>query len=175
MKLPKALTYLLCLTVLPYSLFAGSSRKPQSTDPVIQLISSYMIAANGNMADGNLIVFDAAYSNSVDGYDALKLTNPGENFGLYRENKALAVEKRQPLQGGDTLVYRMSNFATQTYKLLIIPSGLGDVSVVATLFDKFTNTQTSISLTDTSRIPVTLLQTPQVKPQTGFIYYLRQC
>ncbi len=157
---------LLALSVTSLSSFANdklpSGNRPQSPNG-LKMISSFLIAANGNLADGNRVVFASQYSNAVDGYDAMKMTNPGENFGLWRDNKFLAVEARQPLAAGDTIYYRMSGTVNQIYELVITPSDLLDANVKGTLIDRYANTRTEISLTDTNRVSVGVNSDPDSK------------
>lgn len=117
----------------------------------IKMFSSFMIAANGNMADGNRVVFGSEYSNAVDGNDALKMVNPGENFGVMRENKYLAIEARQPITT-DTLYYKITNFTAQVYTLMLVPQNLEASGSIGVLVDAYTNTRTTISLRDTTRL-----------------------
>ncbi len=138
------------------------SKKNQSPNG-FQMLSSFLITASGNLADGNRVVFAPQFSNAVDGYDAMKMTNPGENFGLFRDNKLLAVEARQPLKAGDTIYYRMSNTVDQTYQLVIVPGDLDGAPVKGTLIDRYANTRTEISLLDTNRVNIGVTSDPDSK------------
>ena len=157
---------LLTLSITSLSSFANDknplSNKPQSPNG-LQMLSSFLIAANGNLADGNRVVFASQYSNAVDGNDAMKMTNPGENFGLYRDNKFLAVEARQPLAAGDTIYYRMGGTVEQIYQLVITPSDLMNANVKGTLIDRYANTRTEISLMDTNRLNLGVNADPDSK------------
>ena len=130
--------------------------------PVV-MISSYMFAANGNLADGNRIVFDEQFSNLVDIDDSWKMTNPGENFGLLRDGQTLAVECRQPVQAGDTMYYKSTNFATQTYKYMMIPQNLPASVVNCELVDNYLGLRTTLSLTDTNRVNIPFTTDPASK------------
>lgn len=65
------------------------------------------------MADGNIVVFDKIFRDAIDGNDALKLTNGGENFGLKRDGKLLAIEARASVVATDMLFYNMTNLRQQ--------------------------------------------------------------
>jgi hypothetical protein len=104
-----------------------------------------------NLADGNMVIFDDTYSNSVDGADARKLTNWGENFGMVRDNIRLAVEKRKVMRAIDTIFYDMSNLRNISYKLEIQASNLNHPDMVGFLEDVFLGTRVSLSLTETTR------------------------
>ena len=112
--------------------------------------------ASGVIADGNSVVFAKSYSNSIDGNDALKITNSGENFGVKRNGKVLSVEAKAPLSGSDTIFYNMSNLGKHTYQLRFAPKNLQSSGLEALLLDKFLNTSTPISLSDSSFINITV-------------------
>ena len=140
------------------SSFAGT---PFSSSPSnITMLSTFLVTAHGNMADGNRVVFSTQYSNAVDGNDAIKLTNPGENFGLLRDGKVLAVEARQPIKNGDSLFYDMWHLIPQQYKLIIVPEYINVTGISCILFDKFLNTRTPISLRDTNRLVLNITADP---------------
>lgn len=115
----------------------------------IAMLSTMIYSTNGDLADGNRVVFSADYTNEVDRYDAIKITNGGINFGLLRNQKKLIVEAHQPISATDTLHYNMSNLSTGSFKLGFsvqnIPAGNE-----AFLIDKFLQTRTPVSLTDSS-------------------------
>jgi hypothetical protein len=120
-------------------------------------VSLYTGSGTGSMiADGNIVVFDKIYSDNVDGNDALKILNGGENFGLKRNGKVLAIEARPPVAATDTLFYNMSNLRKQAYQLRFAPENMGSTGLQAFLLDKFLNTSTSLSLTDSSFVDISI-------------------
>ena len=129
------------------------------------MFSSFLWAANGNIADGNRCVFDAQYSNAVDGYDAVKFMNPGENFGLKRDGQTLAVEARQPLTSGDTLYYRMTNLIPQIYKLTIEPQNIDASGVYCELVDTYLNTRRVVNLSALNTFFVEITSNPASNTQ----------
>ena len=121
-----------------------------------QMLSSSLLAINGSaldMADGNRIFFDASNDNGLDVNDAIKLMNSGENFGLLVGDKKVAVENRQPVAPGDTIHYTMSRLKAQPYQLMFAAENM-DPSLHAVLVDRWMQTRTAVSLTDTSFVPV---------------------
>ena len=116
------------------------------------MLSSSLFTAAGNTADGNRVVFDPLYSNSVDAYDAIKLMNPAENFGLSRDNRVLAIEARQPVSTTDTIFYYLSHLQTQQYRLEITPQNMQDINYTCELVDRFTGLRTAINLSDSNHI-----------------------
>ncbi|MEO6670730.1 MAG: T9SS type A sorting domain-containing protein [Ferruginibacter sp.] len=124
------------------------------------MLSSFFYTASGNIADGNRVVFDAQYSNAIDGNDAIKLINPGENFGLLRDTRILAVEARQPIANGDTLFYNMTHLVSQQYRLDIVPQNLAGTTVSCELIDRYLNSRKTLSLNDTNHIAVEITSDP---------------
>ena len=59
------------------------------------------------LMDGNMTIYDDIYCNCVNWEDALKMTNPGENWGLVRSGTSLAVERRKFIPETDTTYIRM--------------------------------------------------------------------
>ncbi|MEI8053719.1 MAG: Ig-like domain-containing protein [Bacteroidota bacterium] len=102
--------------------------------------------------DGVLNVFDENNSNEVDGNDAMKFTYLGENLSLGRSDKLLAIETRSALQETDTLFYKLGQVKVSTYQLEFIPENLDQTSLRAYLEDRYLNTSTPVSLTDTTRV-----------------------
>ena len=127
----------------------------KNTSSEIKMLSSFLFTQSGIIADGNRVVFDSRYSNGIDGNDAIKLTNPGANFGLLRDARTLAVEARQPIAAGDTLFYLMSNLAPEIYRLDIVVQNLAMTSGINCEFiDRHLNTKHPISLSDTNHFTI---------------------
>ncbi len=111
---------------------------------------------NDIIADGNSVVFSRSFSNGVDGNDALKILNSGENFGVKRAGKILSIEAKAPVTSADTIFYNMSNLAKRTYQLRFAPQNMESTGLQAFLIDNFLNTETPVSLTDSSFINITV-------------------
>jgi uncharacterized repeat protein (TIGR01451 family) len=108
------------------------------------------------IADGNAAVFDPAFSNTIDGDDAIKFLNAGENFSLKRAGKLLSIEAKAPVSIFDTLYYYMSNLAQHTYQLRFAPLNMQSTGLQAFLLDKFLNTSMPLSLSDSSFVNITI-------------------
>ncbi|RYE22688.1 MAG: hypothetical protein EOP51_12610, partial [Sphingobacteriales bacterium] len=107
---------------------------------------------NSEIIDGNAVAFDNVLSSLVDDKDVLKFTNSGENFGILRANKNLAMEARSPVVSTDTIFYNMSNLKVANYKLAIAPKNFNDPLLTAYMVDKFLGTTTPVSITDSTFI-----------------------
>jgi hypothetical protein len=104
--------------------------------------------AGYTLADGNLVLYNENYSNAVDNFDARKMQNFGENFGLIRNNIVLAVEKRNIIRTDDTVFFDMSNLKNIGYRLQIAGFLLSP-DLIGFLEDSYTNTRTPIHVNDT--------------------------
>jgi hypothetical protein len=155
-----------CFTLLTFSVTAQTGNG-NSSDRMFFRAKLY--AANGNIADGNMVAFDDDFTNGYDGYDAIKMMNPGENFGLRRDGRILAVEARYTLCPADTLYYDIRNLAQQTYQVKFAPQYMSAVTLIAILKDNFTGTQTIISLSDSTFFYFTITSNPASKVADRFM------
>lgn len=126
-------------------------RDPGAGESNGQLLITDLYNEEGRIADGNAVGFGVQYSNKIDKDDALKITNSGENFGLRRKGRILAVEARQTVSFGDTIFYDMHNLQKANYTLVFVPQNMGQ-SAEAFLVDQYLKSEQPISLTDTSKI-----------------------
>jgi uncharacterized repeat protein (TIGR01451 family) len=110
--------------------------------------------SGAHIADGNAAAFSVEYNNKVDRNDAIKIANGGENFGLLRDGKLLAIEARQPVTKADTLFYFINNVRLQTYQLRFAPENMQEFHLQPVLEDSYTNVYTPLSLTDTTFVNV---------------------
>jgi len=108
------------------------------------------------MADGNSTVFGQNYSDKYDGNDALKIANSGENFGIKNNGKLLSIDARAPLTDADTVYYNMTNLSKRNYQLRFAPQNLQSTGLQAFLIDNYLNTESPISLSDSSFIDVSV-------------------
>ena len=167
---PLPMRLLALLMLCAFNVYANPLDAVNTSQPFteIKMLSTFLYAANGNMADGNRVVFAEQYSNAVDRYDAVKMTNPGENFGLLRQGFTLAVEARQPIAAGDTLHYKMSNLQPQVYNMSIQVQYLAGIDIVAEFVDRFTNVRRVVSLSTATNFPVTVTSDPASQASNRF-------
>lgn len=126
------------------------------------------------IADGNTVAFDPVFSNNIDGDDAFKFVNEGENFGLKRGGKLLSIEAKAPVTIFDTIYYSMSNLAQRTYQLRFAPVNMQSAGVQAFLLDKFLSTSTPLSLSDSSFVNITITSNPASSAADRFKVVFRQ-
>jgi hypothetical protein len=101
--------------------------------------------------DGTLHLIDSTYADDLDDYDAEKLLNFGENFGLSKNTRQLIVESRTKFVAGDTVQYQIGQIARSlNYRIQLVPQNIQlDQDVIATFEDLYLNTKTPVSMTDT--------------------------
>ncbi len=102
------------------------------------------------IADGVLFHFGSAYNDSVDNDDAAKLGNTGENLSIREGSHLLTIDERTMPRKGDSLYLNFTNAPSASYQFEIVPSSLSSQSFV--LYDKYLNSLSPISSSDTTRI-----------------------
>jgi len=106
--------------------------------------------------DGTVHEFGEDYSNGINGLDAIKPTNSGENLGLKVGDQILSVERRQPLSENDTLFFDLTHLRVAGYRFEFVPENL-DPMLTGYLVDRYLNTMTMVSMSDTTRIDFSII------------------
>lgn len=114
------------------------------------------LSSGTTVIDANVVVFDVAYSNAVDGDDAMKMSNSGENLAIQRGNAALVVEGRQPAVVNDEVPFKMWNMRPQVYRLEITTANLITPGLVAVLEDAYLNTAIALNPNGTTTVSFTV-------------------
>jgi|GEM_PF-2494804 len=96
--------------------------------------------------------YKAEYSNKVDGMDAVKATNMGENLGIEREGQTLVIERRALPKTADTISLKLWNTGVKKYMLQINPINLAGSGLTAYLRDSYLNTAMPVSLSEISQV-----------------------
>lgn len=140
-----------------------------------QTLTEYMranlyVLQNGSpvLIDGNLTHYHSTNSNNVDFYDAWKMTNPGENFGIIREGVTLAVERRKIFTMTDTTYFRMWNLRQQSYFIEFISSNLNHPNVSGFVVDKYLDRRYPVNCNGTTRVSFNITSDPRSADQTRF-------
>ena len=94
--------------------------RPQAPSEVKQAqlrINLYGVNSTSTyLADGTLIQYSDNYSNSIDGMDARKMTNTGENLATKTAGKILAIERRHTITEEDTIFLNLTGVRVQAYR-----------------------------------------------------------
>ncbi len=115
-----------------------------------------LYAVNGNqtdLLDGSMMLFEEMFADQVDGDDAKKLVNFGENLGLLRSGQILAVDKRSEAGETDTVRYSLSRLKIKSYQLQIIAENLQQPHMLAKLADSWLGTETPVELNGRTAYP----------------------
>jgi len=128
--------------------------RPVTTASSLRL-SLYLFDQDGSKAitEGALITFHEQSNTAVDVEDAIKLPNIKENFSIARDGQKIAIERRNLLQPGDTIFFKMWNMKLRSYLLelaltnLTIPDGQ-----IAYLEDTYLHTKTALNISDTTAV-----------------------
>src|SRR5258706_4047948 len=137
------LLLILQLAIFP-SLFSQTSEQARA--------NLYALDAIGNayLYDGNLTMYSVNNSNTIDGMDAVKMTNFGENFGLLRGTTTLVIERRKSITTSDTIFFKMWNMHQKTYKVELQLAGLNHPGMTGVLEDTYLNAKTAVDLNGTT-------------------------
>jgi hypothetical protein len=107
----------------------------------------YIINTNGSrtIADGNLVEFGNAYSDSIDAADAIKFSNINENFFILRNGQKLAVERRNRVSEMDTVFYQLLRNSLHKYQFEIVIN-IKSKNLTGYLEDSYTKKSTQMNL-----------------------------
>ena len=126
---------------------------PNSTFGMMRM-NMYALNSNGTsfLVDGTLTQYDDDFSKSVDGMDAKKLSNPGENIGMIRDNKVLIIESRQTISLTDTIFFKMWGMQKRSYQMQFVGTNFNHPGLTGFLEDSYLRVITPINLNDTTKI-----------------------
>jgi len=152
----KNFALLLTATFLSFNhVFSLSPNNSSSIDGIHLISNLYAITTTGTpvLLDGTLVMYDPDFSNNLDRYDARKMTNPGENWGMIRDNKVYVVERRHIIASADSIFFKMWNMRKGTnYRVQLITSNLNFPGRTAILIDKYLKTSVPVDLSDTTLV-----------------------
>ena len=130
----------------------------------------YVVGLNGSktLMDGNMTIYDDIYCNCVNWEDALKMSNPGENWGLVRSGTTLAVERRKFIPETDTSYIRMWNLQQRNFVIEVIGHNLAKTDRIGYVRDNYNNVNTPIYLADTTYINFSVTSDSRTSAQDRF-------
>lgn len=114
--------------------------------PTISTKLYYVSGGNLSLADGNVVIFDNAFSNDVSNEDVKKNTNFGEDLAIAKAGYNLVVDKRTIPSTEDSVVFSVQGLKRSNYRLEV-NSTAPVPGMYATLEDKFTNSSILLNLT----------------------------
>jgi len=129
-------------------------RPTVNTTPVAMLRTTlYARAADtiSYVADGVLNMFDNSFSNDVDwNKDIQKQANLNEQCAISKSGHLLAVQRRSPVNPGDTIFLRLAHLVQQPYRFAFEATSFTRTDINAYLIDTFMHTNTQILLGDST-------------------------
>jgi len=132
-----------------------ATRMSESATDLIML-SAMLQTNDGVILDGNRVVLNEIYNNTVGNEDASKLMNISENFAINVTGNPIIIEGRKPVAAGDTLFYQLNNLRSQPYSLAFTPQNMDGLNLTAELIDRYLQTRTPVSLTGSSQYNFTV-------------------
>lgn len=128
-----------------------------------QIIAANLFLKSGaerELADGAAAFIDNAYSNAADGDDADKIAGTSEKVSFLRSGRQLSVERRKEFTADDTLFLSIGNVKVHEYTWQISLNSIDLHGGTAFFIDKFLNTSSLLSLSDTNTIDFNIANTP---------------
>jgi hypothetical protein len=151
--------------VLICLIFSGSVSHAQQ---YMRANLSAVVSNTEVLLDGNLTEYSSSYSNNVDYFDALKLTNFGSNFGIQRQGYTLVVERRADIRENDTCFFRMWNMSQGAYRIKLTLSNLESDDRKVIFQDAYLKTETEIPANAITNINFTITSDALSAGQTRF-------
>jgi len=147
---------------LLYSSISFSAPLQDTSIVRLMRMNLYDFNADGSIyrMDGTFAQYDDAYSNEIDGMDGRKMTNPGVNVCLLRNNINLVVERRHTITADDTLFYNMWGLQRKTYLMKFVGMNLEQDGLQAYLEDSYLHTSQPVNLNDTTDIKIDINSDP---------------
>lgn len=131
-------------------------------------IRSYLYTSSGNLVDGNLVIVDQAFHNTVGAEDAIKFANFGEGFGIGVQGSTLTLDARRQIAAGDTVHYRIQNLRAQSYQYSITFELFDGMGLEPLLVDRFTGQQHALRISGDNRIDFTVTSDPASRATDRF-------
>lgn len=113
-------------------------------------------ALNSNLpaSDGFVILLDPTYSNSVDEFDAKKITNQDETIAMLVDGASLSYQSRNMPTIGESIPLTHTQYRTTNY--MYKAEITGNISVTPFIFDSFNNTYSELNSNGTTLVPFTV-------------------
>ena len=152
--------FAVCLILISFTAFSQQTLRT----------NLFVVGSDGSktLIDGNMTIYDDIYCNCVNWEDALKMTNPGENWGLVRSGTTLAVERRKFIPETDTTYIRMWNLQQRNFVIEVIGQNLSKTDRIGYLRDNYNNINTLINLGSTTYVNFSVNSDSKTSAQNRF-------
>ena len=108
------------------------------------------------IVDGVMVDFGETFSNQVDGDDAIKLKNTGENLSIKKPTDELMLERHAAITDADTIFLNMANVKLRNYRFNIQNENMSQPGLSAWLVDHYLQTEMPINLENGSQYNFTV-------------------
>ncbi|MEO6327406.1 MAG: hypothetical protein ABIO55_00660 [Ginsengibacter sp.] len=155
---------------------SGMGARPVSNSSSTLKTNLYSFNADGttSIVDGILNSFATLYSNSVDKYDAVKISNFSESLSSQREGKLLVVERRLPVSSSDTIFLNMLQLKVKSYQFEFKADNFSNSALSAFLEDSYLNTSTPVNLQGSTMFNFNVINVPGSWNPNRFQIVLKQ-
>jgi hypothetical protein len=128
--------------------------------PVVRMNLYIRSGADAELVDGASVIIDNTSSNEVNSDDATKLVNTSENVSIRKSDSLLAVERRKIFTANDTMFLNLTGVRAADYQWKVYMDDLELQNCTPFMADKFTNTLTPLSVSDTNAINFSIQNIP---------------
>ena len=134
---------------------------PNPAQQVQRMLRTSLNAINTDgstdLIDGVLNSFDDSYSNAVDGLDARKSFNTGENLSIRTAGQLLAIERRQNITQKDTIFLNLTGVRVQPYQFQFNADNINTAGIEGFLEDNYLHTRHPINLSGSTVVNFTVV------------------
>ena len=127
-------------------------RAQQGELPVVRANLFLRTADATELLDGASVIIDPASSNNIDNDDATKMVNTSENVSIRKGDSLIATERRKIFTANDTMFLNLTGVRAADYQWKVYLDDIELRNCAPFMVDKFTNTTTALSVSDTNAI-----------------------
>lgn len=133
----------------------GSAQVMRAQGDALPVVRTNLYIRSSDAAellDGAAVIIDNTSSNEVNSDDATKLANTSENVSIRKSDSLLAVERRKIFTANDTMFLNLTGVRAADYQWKVYLDDIELQNCAPFMVDKFTNTTTPLSVSDTNAI-----------------------
>lgn len=144
------------------TLFTRQNEDQSSPSMKMLKTNLYTVNADGSttLNDGTLNLFADEYSNELDGLDANKPANTGENVSVKSNGRLLAIERRHSVVQTDTIHLSLSGVRAQSYSFEFTANEMAADHLTGFVEDKYLGVQTPLNMEGTTFVNFTIENIP---------------
>ena len=150
--------------------------RPNNVPQVQQMLRTglYSVNADGSttIVDGVLNNFDDSYSNAIDGLDARKSFNTGENLSIRTGGQLLVVERKHTIIQQDTIFLNLTGVRVQQYQFQFNADNINTEGLEGFLEDNYLHTRTPLNLSGSTVVNFSIVNIAGLMQMTASGLYL---